>query len=517
MDTNQHAITSNKYDAIVVGAGVGGLTVASLLAYEGQKVLLVEKSNRVGGRAKTLLGSEILEHGEIWYRTMLGQQYCWLAKTTPDFDEILKNRLLDGYHLDLGYHGVSLNGRGYFYDLDQIIGSGDQAGVKFAGNVNATYIDDDWYLDFHAGKLDPRIAEIIEENESPFLDFYFSSMKMGEADFRKFESVSLAQWCQERGIDQQHVLFEMLHAVGTLITTINDPDEISIGDIFRYFGEVINPRFKKGVARWPSGFAVGGIQKWMDSVRDRFIHYGGELLLDTTLQEILVADGKVQGVKIRQSTGKNVDIQTEIVVSNIPTQETFRYVDRSLFQEDYVNRTEKLKSYGSIAPYFGLKSLVFPQEQWKLGMKDTLVIPKGERLSHDVYMCWNIQSQTDPLCAPTARHLLTAYAPVTEDEARDKDLMFWACEQIVEYLERRYPGFKESVEWALFPVSWRLEGVAKDVNQAGTLKTPVCAPNVSGLFFTGDTVKGYGVAMDCACAAGLICAAEITGKNYGVS
>jgi prolycopene isomerase len=112
--------------------------------------------------------------------------------------------------------------------------------------------------------------------------------------------------------------------------------------------------------------------------------------------------------------------------------------------------------------------------------------------------------------------LLTAYAPVTEDEARDKDLMNWACDQIVEYLERRYPGFTESVEWALFPVSWRLEGVAKDVNQAGSLKTPVRAPNVEGLYFAGDTVKGYGVAMDCACAAGLICAAEITGKDYGV-
>ncbi|MCX6067287.1 MAG: FAD-dependent oxidoreductase [Chloroflexi bacterium] len=507
---------TNLYDAIVIGAGVGGLTVAALLAHQGRKVLLVEKSNRVGGRAKTLGGREILEHGETWYRDMLGQQYCWLAKTIPTFPEIQQNRLLDGYRLDLGYHGVSLNGRGYFYDLDQIIGSGEQAGVRFAGNVNATYIDEDWYLDFHAGKLDPRINAIVEENESSFLDFYFSAMKMGEADFNRFESVSLAQWCRERGIDRQHVLYEMLHAVGTLITTINDPDEISVGDIFRYFGEVINPRFKTGVARYPSGFAVGGIQQWMDSVRDRFLHFSGELWLETTVQEILVAEGKVRGVKIRRNNGSTIEVEAPIVVSNIPTQETFRYIDRALFPVEYVNRTEKLKSYGSIAPYFGLKSLALPQEQWKLGMKDTLVIPKGNRFSHDIYMCWNIQSQTDPLCAPEGKHLLTAYAPVTEDEARDKELMFWACEQIVEYLERRYPGFKESIEWALFPVSWRLEGVAKDVNQAGTLKTPVRAPNLEGLFFTGDTVKGYGVAMDCACAAGLICASEITGQDYGV-
>ena len=94
--------------------------------------------------------------------------------------------------------------------------------------------------------------------------------------------------------------------------------------------------------------------------------------------------------------------------------------------------------------------------------------------------------------------------------------MGWACDRIVDYLEGRYPGFRRSVEWSMFPVSWRLEGAAKDIDQAGTLKSPVRAPSVEGLFFAGDTVRGYGVAMDCACAAGLICASEITGKDFGV-
>ena len=91
-----------------------------------------------------------------------------------------------------------------------------------------------------------------------------------------------------------------------------------------------------------------------------------------------------------------------------------------------------------------------------------------------------------------------------------------ACRLITDYLERRYPGFGESIDWALFPTSWKLEGVAKSKTQAGTLKAPVKAPVINGLYFAGDTVKGYGVAMDCACAAGLICASKITGQDYGV-
>ncbi|MEW6529960.1 MAG: FAD-dependent oxidoreductase [Thermodesulfobacteriota bacterium] len=507
---------TDRYDAIMVGAGVGGLTVASLLAHEGWKVVLIEQADRVGGRAMTFRGEEIMDKGEEWYRTALGSQYTWLAKANPRFEEVRGRRLLEGYQLDVGYHGVALNGRGYFYDLDRIIGSGEQAGVEFVGNVNSTYIDNEWYLDFHAGKLDPRIKAIAKQTGLPFLDFYLAPLSMTREDYDRYERVSVAEWCRQKGIADNRVLFEMIHAVSTLITTINDPEEISIGDIWRYMGEILNPRFSKGIAKWPSGFVKGGIQRWMDSVANRFRAMSGELLLETRVREILISSGMVQGVVVGKDREKRM-IRAPVVVSNIPTQDTFLHAPREAFPQDWVERTENLRGFGSIAPYFGLNKLVLPEDQWDKGVKDTVAIPKNNGLSHDVYMCWNIQSQSDPLCAPKGKHLLTAYAPVAQEEAKDRELMQWACDRILDYLEGRYPGFRDSIDWALFPVSWRLEGVAKDINQAGTLKSPVKAPGVEGLFFAGDTVRGYGVAMDCACAAGLICASKITGKDFGVT
>jgi len=507
---------TDRFDAIVIGAGVGGLTVASLLAHEDWKVCLVEQADRVGGRAMTFRGEEIMDEGEEWYRTALGRQYTWLGKANPLFEEICRLRLLEGYQLDVGYHGVALNGRGYFYDLDRIIGSGEPAGVEFVGNVNSTYIDDEWYLDFHAGKLDPKIKAIVKESGIPFLEFYLAPLSMTGEDYDRFERVSVAEWCRQKGIAGNRVLCEMVHAVSTLITTINDPEEISIGDIWRYMGDILNPRFSKGIAKWPSGFVKGGIQRWMDSVANRFTAMGGKLLLKTRVNEIVISSGKVQGV-VAERDHETMTMRSPVVVSNIPTQDTFQHAPREAFPRDWVERTEKLRGFGSIVPYFGLHELVLPEGQWDKGVKDTLVIPKSNGLSHDVYMCWNIQSQSDPLCAPEGKHLLTAYAPVTQEEAKDRRLMEWACDSILDYLERRYPGFRDSMDWALFPISWRLEGVAKDINQAGTLKSPVKAPGVEGLFFAGDTVRGYGVAMDCACAAGLICASEITGRDYGVT
>jgi all-trans-retinol 13,14-reductase len=47
-------MNKEKFDVIVIGSGLGGLTAATLLARKGIKMLVVEKKNQLGGRFSTI-------------------------------------------------------------------------------------------------------------------------------------------------------------------------------------------------------------------------------------------------------------------------------------------------------------------------------------------------------------------------------------------------------------------------------------------------------------------------------
>lgn len=54
-----------RYDAAVIGAGLGGLTAAAILARAGRKVLVIERSNSVGGAASSYKAGDLFVEGSL--------------------------------------------------------------------------------------------------------------------------------------------------------------------------------------------------------------------------------------------------------------------------------------------------------------------------------------------------------------------------------------------------------------------------------------------------------------------
>ncbi|MBC7248137.1 MAG: FAD-dependent oxidoreductase [Actinobacteria bacterium] len=507
-----------EYEAVVVGAGVGGLAAASLLAKEGLKTLLVEAEDRVGGRALSLRGEELREKGPGWYRRLLAGQYCWLAHAVPSLEEMAASGTLEGFTLDLGYHGVSLAGEGYFALLRDLIGGYGEHPVLIKPFLTGSWLDGEFYREpplSRSTEVDEKLQAELDRLGAHYLEFFGDFLSMTPQEFEELDRVSLNGHLEKIGFHRSKALYDYFRCVGTLITTINNPHEISIGDILRYAARVIAPAILRGGDVYVGGFVEGGVMNWPEAVAARFRDFGGELRLSTRVISVELEGRRVRGVVMRDGGGEE-RVSCRRLVFNPPVQELVRYLDERALPDAFVRRITSLYGYGSVNPYIGLRELPVPEEHARRLMKTPCVVPRSQGFDWDVYMAWNIQSYIDPACAPAGRHLFAAYLPLTEAEAKNRETVMKVVRAVPDFLEEVYPGFKDCVEWELYTVCTRLEGVAKSVTQAGSLKPDVVVPGVEGLYLAGDTARGYGVAMDCACSSGILCASAITGRDYGM-
>ena len=90
---------AKSYDAVIVGAGNGGLSAAAYLAKEGKKVLLLEKHNLPGGCATSFRRGRFEFEGTLHEMCQMGEGE----------NEGAVRRLLDGYGLGIHRRGLPLH------------------------------------------------------------------------------------------------------------------------------------------------------------------------------------------------------------------------------------------------------------------------------------------------------------------------------------------------------------------------------------------------------------------------
>ena len=282
-----------EYDAIVIGAGIGGLATAAVLAKDGMKVAVLEREDRVGGRALSLEGSEISEKGADWYRAVLGRHYCYLAEASPSIEEIVAERMLDGYVIDLGYHGVPCAGQGYLGRLVDYLG----VDVKVNPCDTGLYYKGEFYVEPAPGsaRLDDKLYKICKEKGINYWSFNTEALGLTAEQLDELEKVSLWDYCERLGLTADDVVWEAYHCLGTLFTTINNPHDISAGEIIRYTNDIMMPVITSGRELHVGGFAEGGILNWSKAVAGVIEGLGGTIVLGADVEHVRVEGGKVKG------------------------------------------------------------------------------------------------------------------------------------------------------------------------------------------------------------------------------
>lgn len=284
---------NERFDAIVIGAGAGGLCAAARLAHAGFSTLLLESLDRLGGRAsseniegfKVNIGAIALEPGGVFEETfnLVGEQLDIRVAELPFAF------FLDGKVVDVSRGGWSM-----------LLGG----------------------LTKHAAKILEKIAE---------------ARKGNLPDGRQSTAEWLSQYTHNETV---HAIFRNLCAA---IFACN-ATELPAPAFLTYFT-------KKGAFKRFGFCPRGTIGVWDDLAAGARRH-GADIRLSTPVQRIAIEGGRARGVVVRQA-GKDVRIDADMVISNAGPKHTLALGGAEHFPAEYARLVrEKLKPAANIVINF---------------------------------------------------------------------------------------------------------------------------------------------------------------------
>jgi len=437
----------------IIGAGIGGLTAGALLSKQGFKVKIFEKESLIGGRALTLNMSEFsLEK----YRELLSRFNMFVPFSEPNIETIFKEKMLDGYHLDLGFH---------------VFGGG------IASNISNATSDDS--IEMTQSRL-----YVSEKGEHSYFVTAGDKIKMlpnilhlflaSKKTMKELDKVSLIETIEKYGKGKMKDVLEMNPR---LITTVNNLDNISTGEVFRTQKEMK----LKGV-RYPKK----GLVNVFDTLVNFIKNNGGEIFLSSPVAKININDNKVTGIVVK---GKEIDC--DIVISNILVQDLFKIADEKEFPKKYVSELKSLNGTASLCAYYSLKSI----DKNLLGKNFAFIERNTSLDGNDVAgMVDFMATLPETGLAPPDQYLVQSYVICTSEEIKDKKTLEKLRKILDKNLENIIPNFHNELKWAIYPAISHLDGVAKTIdNEKPEVTTPI-----KDLYLVGDCVKSPGIGFNCA-------------------
>ncbi len=282
---------ASSYDAVVIGAGIGGLSCAGVLAKEGMKVLLVEQHHRPGG-------------------------YCTSFRR-------------GGYTFDVAINSLSsCNRNGWIGDLLQSLDLWQE--IEFVPlNPIKELIFPDFRLSLPAqyGEYLKQLKRIFPHEEKGIekvfgaLEGIFQELKRMPLHFRpdswKEFSSNYPCFTQYRSATLGQLLDRFLRderlkglISGQCMYTGVSPAKASVINI----GSMLLGYLQDG-----SYQAKGGVQRLSDVLSMGFDRWGGRLLFSRRVEEILIRENRAIGVKLDDGQ----QIVAGAVVSAIDARQTF--------------------------------------------------------------------------------------------------------------------------------------------------------------------------------------------------
>ncbi len=447
-----------KYDVIVIGSGLAGLTGANVLAKQGYSVLLLEHHYQLGGMA-------------TWFKRK------------------------GGHIFDISLHGFPIgmikSCRKYW--TPEIAESIVQLkGIRFENpqfSLRTSFDREDFTR---------LITQRFGVNQDVVDEFFTTARKMNFFDEQSLTTREMFERFFPGRTDVQRLLMEPItYANGS---TLEDP-AITYGIVFSNF-------MSKGVYTFR-----GGTDALVTKMREELERNGVDIRIRSLVEKIEIGpDRKVRGVHVN---GRFVECRA--VLSNANVKSTIlKLVGREHFDSEYVDEAQAVRlNNSSCQVYIALKPGVGFDD-----CGDLLFHSEHEGFDIEAMLSKQVSSRTFSFYYPQTRPGSDRWLIVSSTNARFSDWaelpeeQYQAdkqelCDTTLDCLDQYIPGIREKADWveASTPRTFQhytrhLEGASFGTKFEGLKVSQTLPQQISGLYHAGSV--------------GIIMSGWLGAVNYGV-
>ncbi len=409
---------------IVIGSGFGGLSAAIRLQAQGHQVTIVEKRDKIGGRAYVYEQDGFKFDGGPTIITapwLIDELFTLAGKETNDYVKLVK---IDPFYNIRWADGTVFNYNDNKDNLHQQIVKINPADLngykKFKEELSEIYkvgfelIDRPFTSVWDMAKVIPQMIKLRSDRSVyQFASKFFKDEKLREA-----------------------FSFHPLLIGGNPFTATS---------IYAMIHELEQ---KFGV--W---YAMGGTGALVQALGNLFVDIGGEIFLEAEVEKILVDENSAKATGVKMKTGETLEADT--IVANSDVGWTYLNLIDQKHRKKYTDKKVKSMTYSMslFVIYFGTNKKfeniahheILLGKRYK-GLLDEIFVDKT--LAEDFSLYLHRPTATDPTLAPEGCDCWYVLSPVPHLGAK----IDWKTEgepykqRIYEYLEKHYmPNLREHI------------------------------------------------------------------------